>query len=52
MIICDKPKRHIYISSSYDRNSVANGARGDVVPYSFEDEAGHYAELQGVLIYY
>lgn len=34
------------------QGKTAEGGRGDVVQYSLADVASHYAELQGVLIYY
>lgn len=39
-------------STVYMTRQKAEGGRGDVVQYSLADVASHYAELQGVLIYY
>ncbi len=43
---------HMYLLSIWQEQREEKGGRGDVVQYSLVDVAGHYAELQGVLIYY
>lgn len=46
------PAKCIYPPHIWQQQRAEKGRRGEVVQYSLVDVAGHYAELQGVLIYY
>lgn len=50
-LVCTTPEC-MYLPYIWQELRAERGRREDVVQYSLVDVAGHYAELQGVLIYY